>query len=78
VLDYLLVTHRTSGVQDDYYQVASTRYGDDLPTPTLPVFGTLDDTRQVQQLDLGALVLQHARNASQGRELVSCDFGEYA
>ena len=41
-----------------------------LPAAALAVLGTLDDARQVQQLDFGAPVAHHARDARQRGKLV--------
>jgi hypothetical protein len=76
VLDDLLVAHGPGGVQHNDDQVAGSRHGDDLLAATLPVLGALDDTRQVQQLDLRPLVVEHAGNAGQRRELVCGDLRE--
>jgi hypothetical protein len=43
-----------------------------LSATALAVLGTLDDTGQVQQLDLRALVSDHARDTRQRRELIAC------
>lgn len=60
------------GVQHHEHQIGSTRHGDDLATTPLALGGALNDTRQVQQLYVGALVLDHTRNAGQGGELIVC------
>lgn len=41
-----------------------------LPAPTLALGGTLDDTRQIQQLYVGTFVLYDARDAGKGCELI--------
>ena len=41
-----------------------------LPSAPLAILGSLDDSRQVQHLDLGPPVVHHSGDACQGRELV--------
>lgn len=43
-----------------------------LPPAALAVLGALNNAGQVQQLDLGAFVPDHSRDARQRRELVAC------
>ena len=43
-----------------------------LTTTTLTLGRTLDDTGQIQNLDLGTAVLQHTGNGSQSGERVGC------
>jgi len=54
-LDDLLVGKWSQRVEHNHNQVAGTSDSDDLTTTTLTVLGTFDDTRQVQQLNLGTL-----------------------
>jgi len=51
------------GVQHHENQVGGTGHSDDLATTPLALGSTLDDSWQIQQLDIGALVLDDARNA---------------
>ncbi len=76
MFDDLLVLHGAGGVQDQHDQVASTGHCDDLPASALAVFGPLDDTRQVQQLDFRALVDKHTWDAGQCGELVGSHLRE--
>ena len=50
----------------------------DLSAPALSVLGALDDPGQVEQLDLGALVLDAPGHRRQRRELVSGNLGVHA
>mmetsp|Transcript_8795 Transcript_8795/g.21739 ORF Transcript_8795/g.21739 Transcript_8795/m.21739 type:complete len:274 (-) Transcript_8795:304-1125(-) len=61
---------RLGRVQDHEEQVGALADGDDLPASPLALRRPLDDTRQVQQLDLRVVVVNHARDAGQGGELV--------
>lgn len=56
MLDDLLVPHGSGGVKHDDDEITRAGHCDDLLTATLSVLGTLNDTRQIQQLDLGSLV----------------------
>mmetsp|Transcript_12153 Transcript_12153/g.30665 ORF Transcript_12153/g.30665 Transcript_12153/m.30665 type:complete len:417 (+) Transcript_12153:144-1394(+) len=76
VLDELLVRHGLQAVQHDDDQVARARGGDDLPAAALAVLGALDDSRQVQQLDLGASVADDTRDTCERGELVRRHLGE--
>ena len=51
------------------------RSRDDLPPSPLTLRSPLDDTRQIQNLDLGAPILQHTRDSRQRGERVGCGFG---
>lgn len=53
VLDEPLVCDRLEAVEDDDDEVAGPRGGDDLPPSPLAVFGALDDSGEIKQLDLG-------------------------
>ena len=61
VLDLVLVAHGLGRVEHDEDEVARTRRADDLPTATLAVAGALNDTGQIQDLDLRATVHQRTR-----------------
>lgn len=56
MLDDLLVPHGSGGVKHDDDEITGAGHCDDLLTTTLSVLGALDDTRQIQQLDLGSLI----------------------
>ena len=51
------------GVQHDADHVASTGCADDLLTTTFAILGTLNDTRQIQDLNLGACEAVDAQNS---------------
>lgn len=48
------------------------RSRNNLSTTSLTLRSTLNDTRQIQNLDLGTAILQYARDGSQGGERVRC------
>jgi hypothetical protein len=62
-------------VQDHQQQVGRLAHGDDLPAAPLAVGGALDDAGQVEQLDLGVVVADDARDARERRELVGRRLG---
>mmetsp|Transcript_34071 Transcript_34071/g.83512 ORF Transcript_34071/g.83512 Transcript_34071/m.83512 type:complete len:385 (+) Transcript_34071:313-1467(+) len=66
------------GVQDHQNQVAGLGHRDHLPPAAFALGGALDDPGQVQQLDLGAAVPDHAGHARQRGELVRGHLGEGA
>lgn len=74
VFQQLLVMQRLQHIQHHEDQVACSSHCDDLPTSTLAVFGALDDSRQIQQLDLRAFVFDTAGDGRQRCELVSRHF----
>ena len=43
-----------------------------LTPTTLPIFGTLNNSWQIQHLDFGASIMHHARNACQSCKLIRC------
>lgn len=55
-------------------KVTGAGHGNHLSTTTLAVLGAFNDTRQIQQLDLGALVLDASGNSCERCELVGCYF----
>mmetsp|Transcript_35064 Transcript_35064/g.88587 ORF Transcript_35064/g.88587 Transcript_35064/m.88587 type:complete len:231 (-) Transcript_35064:217-909(-) len=71
LLDKLLVRDRLGSVKDNQDKRARSCSSDDALPPSLAVLGTLNNTRQIKQLDLGTLVPDDAGNTRQGRELVS-------
>mmetsp|Transcript_102463 Transcript_102463/g.306074 ORF Transcript_102463/g.306074 Transcript_102463/m.306074 type:complete len:296 (+) Transcript_102463:340-1227(+) len=73
VLDLPLVHYRLHHVQDDEDEAAAHRGADDLLSAALAILGPLDDAREVEQLYLGALVVEDAGHACEGRELVGGD-----
>jgi hypothetical protein len=48
-------------------EIAGARHIDDLFAATLALGGALDDAGQIQQLNLGVLVLERRRHAGCGR-----------
>eukprot|EP00053_Salpingoeca_punica_P020781 m.212348 g.212348 ORF g.212348 m.212348 type:complete len:417 (+) comp20083_c0_seq1:2736-3986(+) len=70
ILDDGFVPQRLQHVQHNEDEVASPRDCNDLATTTFAVLGTLNDTRQVEELDLGALVADDTRHRRQRGELV--------
>lgn len=69
VLDDFLVRQWFQDVEDDENQLCRPRGGNDLFSSTLAVLGALNDTRQIQYLNLGTFVVEHARNCRQGGKL---------
>lgn len=63
VLDDPFVCKRFVHIQDDENQVASLSNSDDLSTATFAILGTLNDTGQVENLDLCTIVKDLARNS---------------
>ena len=70
LLNDLLVSQGFEDIQDNENQIGSSGDGNDLPTSTLAIFSSLNDPRQVQQLDLGPLVLDTTGDRGQRGELV--------
>lgn len=64
-LDDALVGERLVDIQDDEDEMACLCDGDDLTTSTLAVLGSLNNTRQVENLDLGSVVDDLTRNGSE-------------
>lgn len=54
-------------VQHDEYQMTSLCDGNNLPTSSFTVFRSLNDTRQVQHLYLGAVVYHLSRDGGELR-----------
>lgn len=75
VLEQFLVLKRLEDVENDEDQTAGASDSNNLTATSFTVFGALDDTWQIQQLDLGALVLNHTRDGGECRELVGSYFG---
>ena len=57
-------------VQHHKNEIAGLGGRDDLPSSALALGGTLDDTGKIEQLDLGAAVLEHTGNRGQGCECI--------
>lgn len=56
MLDDLLVSHRASGIQHDDDEVTSAGDCNDLLTSALAILGSLDNSRQIQQLYFSTLM----------------------
>ena len=69
--DDALVSQRLLGVKHDQNEVACARHTDDLLTSTLAIFGSLDNSWQIEQLDLGALIVEDTWDAGQCCEFIS-------
>ena len=61
-------------IQNDEDQMACFSDSNDLTTATFPILRTLDDTGEIEHLDLGAVILDLAGYSSQGCEFVGGDF----
>mmetsp|Transcript_8907 Transcript_8907/g.21477 ORF Transcript_8907/g.21477 Transcript_8907/m.21477 type:complete len:326 (+) Transcript_8907:385-1362(+) len=62
-------------VEDHEDEVGALCHGDDLPTAAFALGGALDDSRKVEQLDLGVVVVDDPGDASERRELVGRGLG---
>lgn len=71
-LEQLPVNVGLGGVQHHQHQISGAGYGNDLTTTPLALGSALDDSGQIQQLDIGTLILNDARNAGQSGELIVC------
>ena len=60
LLDDLFVSERFEDVQYNEDKIGSSGHSNYLPASTFPILGSLNDTRQIKQLDLGPLVLDTA------------------
>jgi hypothetical protein len=69
-LEDRLVRVRLGGVEHHEDQVGGFGDGNDLPPATLALRGPLDDSGQIEQLDLGALVVDYAGDTGERREFV--------
>jgi len=65
-----LVSQWLLGVEHYQDQVASPRYTDYLLTTTLSILGTLNDTWQIEQLNLSSFVVENTWDASERSELI--------
>lgn len=61
-LDHFLVSERLVYVQNNEYQMAGLRDGDDLATTTFTILGALDNPWQIKHLDSRTVVLNLTRN----------------
>ena len=73
-----LVSEGLLSVQDNENECAGATHSNDLLTTTLTVFGSLNNTWQIEQLDLGSLVIVDSRDAGERCELVVSGFRELA
>lgn len=70
ILDNLLVRQRLVHVEYDEDEMTSLCNCNNLPTTTLAILGSLNDTGQVQNLDLRTVIDDLSRNGCQGREFI--------
>ena len=70
VLDDSLINQRLVHVKDNENEVASLGHSNDLTTTTLSVFGTLNNTRKIENLDLSTVVHHLTGDSREGCELV--------
>lgn len=68
--DDLLVDQGLVDVKHDENEVASFGHGNNLSTTTLTILCTLNDTRKVENLDLGPVVHHLSGHGGQGCEFV--------
>ena len=71
VLDDTLVNQWLVHVKDNEDKVASLSHCNNLSTTTLSVFGTLNNTRKIENLNLGTVIHDLTGNSCEGCELVS-------
>lgn len=76
VFNDFFVLHGSSGIEDDDDEVAGSGHGDDLSSSSFSVFGSFDDSRQIQKLYFSSFVIQHSWYAGECGELICCDFRE--
>lgn len=76
VFNNFFMLHWPCWIEHDNDEIAGSGHSDDLFTTTFTVLGAFDDTGQIEQLNLRALILKDTGDASQGCELVSSNFGE--
>lgn len=69
-LDDPLIGKGLVHIQNDKDQMTGFSDSNDLTTATFPILRTLNDTREIEHLDLGAVILNLARYSGQGCELV--------
>lgn len=78
IFDDSLVCERFVDVKNNEDQMACLRNRNDLATSTAAVFGTLDDTWQVDNLERGTVVHDLTWYTCQGREFVRSCLGVLA
>lgn len=76
VFDDFFVLHGPSGVEDDNDEIAGSGHCNDLSSSSFSVFGSFDDSRQIQQLYFSSFVIQHSWYTGERGELICCDFRE--
>lgn len=71
VLEFLVLTvrHRLACIEHDENEVTGTRDSDHLATATLTVLSALDDSRQIEELNLAALVLNGTGTGREERKI---------
>jgi len=75
VFDYPLVLNGPSRVEDDADEIARSSDCNYLLAAPLSILSSLNDSRQIQELDFGSFVEQIAWNASQSGKLVGGNLG---
>lgn len=61
-LDNAFVRERLVNVEYDEYQITSLRDSNDLPTAAFAILGSLNNTRQIEHLNLCAVVYDLSRH----------------
>mmetsp|Transcript_7865 Transcript_7865/g.20466 ORF Transcript_7865/g.20466 Transcript_7865/m.20466 type:complete len:232 (-) Transcript_7865:276-971(-) len=72
ILDFLLLVEWAKGIEHDDNERAGLRHGDNLPTSTLTIFCTFNDTWKIEELNFGTAIPDNTGYASEGGELVRC------
>jgi hypothetical protein len=70
-LDNAFVCHGFAGVEHDHNEVARARHTNHLTTTTFAVLSTFNDTGQIEQLNVAALVTEGTGDTRQRCESVS-------
>ena len=70
ILDDLFVCERFVDIKDNKDEMACFSHRNNLTTSTFAVLSSLDDTRQIEHLNCGAIVLNLTRYSSQSSEFI--------
>jgi len=73
-LNNTLIGHGLLTIKHDQNERAGSANTDNLLTTTFTIFGTLNDTWQIKQLNLSASVVVHTWNTSQRCKLIVSNF----
>lgn len=73
-LDDLLISQWLIDIENDEDQVTGLCNGDHLTSSTLAIFGSLNDTRQIEHLNGGAVVLNLAWHSRQCGKLIGSNY----